>query len=141
MQVCAWRLDATGTRRLPHEFTDGELIEIEGGAARLAVMDLGAGLPSTILGATGADVLTWAHEADAAGFASLGTLDRVVYGNHETIPTLAAAAAVTSRPAHHRHPDRAFPGQRHPAGQATGQHRQLLRWPAHRRHRARWPLG
>ena len=60
-------------------------------------MDLGVGLPSTITSATGADVLTWAREADTAGFASMGTLDRVVYGNHETIPTLAAAAAVTSR--------------------------------------------
>lgn len=59
-------------------------------------MDLGVGLPSTIPTATGADVLTWAREAEAAGFASLGTLDRLVYGNHETIPTLAAAAAVTS---------------------------------------------
>ncbi|MBO0878084.1 MAG: LLM class flavin-dependent oxidoreductase, partial [Pseudonocardia sp.] len=60
-------------------------------------MDLGVGLPSTIPQASGADVLTWAREAEAAGFASLGTLDRLVYGNHETIPTLAAAAAVTSR--------------------------------------------
>jgi alkanesulfonate monooxygenase SsuD/methylene tetrahydromethanopterin reductase-like flavin-dependent oxidoreductase (luciferase family) len=60
-------------------------------------MDLGVGLPSTIPAATGADILAWAREADAAGFASVGTLDRVVYGNHETIPTLAAAAAVTSR--------------------------------------------
>jgi alkanesulfonate monooxygenase SsuD/methylene tetrahydromethanopterin reductase-like flavin-dependent oxidoreductase (luciferase family) len=60
-------------------------------------MDLGVGLPSTIPTATGADVLNWAREADQAGFSSLGTIDRVVYGNHETIPTLAAAAAVTSR--------------------------------------------
>jgi alkanesulfonate monooxygenase SsuD/methylene tetrahydromethanopterin reductase-like flavin-dependent oxidoreductase (luciferase family) len=60
-------------------------------------MDLGIGLPSTIPSASGADVITWAREADSAGFASVGTLDRVVYGNHETIPTLAAAAAVTSR--------------------------------------------
>jgi alkanesulfonate monooxygenase SsuD/methylene tetrahydromethanopterin reductase-like flavin-dependent oxidoreductase (luciferase family) len=60
-------------------------------------MDLGIGLPSTLRTAAGADVLTWAREADRAGFASVGTLDRVVYGNHETIPTLAAAAAVTSR--------------------------------------------
>jgi alkanesulfonate monooxygenase SsuD/methylene tetrahydromethanopterin reductase-like flavin-dependent oxidoreductase (luciferase family) len=60
-------------------------------------MDLGVGLPSTIPSATGADILTWAREADTAGFASLGTIDRVVYGNHETIPILAAAAAVTSR--------------------------------------------
>ncbi|HEV7650839.1 MAG TPA: LLM class flavin-dependent oxidoreductase [Actinophytocola sp.] len=60
-------------------------------------MDLGVGLPSTISSATGQNVLDWAREADTAGFSSLGTIDRVVYGNHETIPTLAAAAAVTSR--------------------------------------------
>src|SRR3982750_3059367 len=60
-------------------------------------MDIGIGLPSTIPTATGPEVLDWARAADTAGFASLGTLDRVVYGNHETIPTLAAAAAVTSR--------------------------------------------
>jgi len=60
-------------------------------------MEIGIGLPSTLPSATGADVLTWARDADEAGFSSIGTLDRVVYGNHETIPTLAAAAAVTSR--------------------------------------------
>ena len=60
-------------------------------------MEIGIGLPSTIPSATGSDVLAWARAADGAGFASLGTLDRVVYGNHETIPTMAAAAAVTDR--------------------------------------------
>lgn len=60
-------------------------------------MEIGIGLPSTIPSTTGADVLTWARDADEAGFSTLGTLDRVVYGNLETIPTLAAAAAVTSR--------------------------------------------
>jgi alkanesulfonate monooxygenase SsuD/methylene tetrahydromethanopterin reductase-like flavin-dependent oxidoreductase (luciferase family) len=60
-------------------------------------MEIGIGLPSTLASATGADILTWARDGDAAGFSSLGTIDRVVYGNHETIPTLAAAAAVSSR--------------------------------------------
>src|SRR4051794_3650830 len=60
-------------------------------------MEIGIGLPSTLASATGADILAWAREADTAGFSTLGTIDRVVYGNHETIPTLAAAAAVTSR--------------------------------------------
>jgi alkanesulfonate monooxygenase SsuD/methylene tetrahydromethanopterin reductase-like flavin-dependent oxidoreductase (luciferase family) len=31
------------------------------------------------------------------GFSTLGTVDRLVYGNYETIPALAAAAAVTER--------------------------------------------
>src|SRR5690242_7587424 len=60
-------------------------------------MEIGIGLPSILASATGADILAWAREADTAGFSTLGTIDRVVYGNHETIPTLAAAAAVTSR--------------------------------------------
>jgi alkanesulfonate monooxygenase SsuD/methylene tetrahydromethanopterin reductase-like flavin-dependent oxidoreductase (luciferase family) len=60
-------------------------------------MEIGIGLPSTLASATGADILTWAREADTAGFSTLGTIDRLVYGNHETIPTLAAAAAVTDR--------------------------------------------
>lgn len=41
--------------------------------------------------------MEWAAASEEAGFSSLGTIDRVVYGNLETIPTLAAAAAVTSR--------------------------------------------
>jgi hypothetical protein len=38
-----------------------------------------------------------ARVAEAAGFGSLGTLDRLVYGNCEALVTLAAAAAVTER--------------------------------------------
>jgi hypothetical protein len=34
---------------------------------------------------TGAQVIDWAKRADAAGFASLGTIDRIVYGNHEPL--------------------------------------------------------
>ena len=60
-------------------------------------MDIGLGLPSTIPGVAGRRIVEWAAAAERAGFSSLGTIDRVVYGNHETIPTLAAAAAVTSR--------------------------------------------
>lgn len=60
-------------------------------------MDVGIGVPSTIPGVSGPDVLEWARRADEAGFSSLGTLDRVVYGNFDPVPTLAACAAVTSR--------------------------------------------
>lgn len=60
-------------------------------------MDVGIGLPSTIPDASGRQILDWARAGEEAGFSSLGTIDRVVYGNHETVPTLAAAAAVTSR--------------------------------------------
>jgi alkanesulfonate monooxygenase SsuD/methylene tetrahydromethanopterin reductase-like flavin-dependent oxidoreductase (luciferase family) len=60
-------------------------------------MDIGIGLPSTIPGIPARLILDWAREADQAGFSSLGTLDRIVYANLETVPTLAAAASVTER--------------------------------------------
>jgi alkanesulfonate monooxygenase SsuD/methylene tetrahydromethanopterin reductase-like flavin-dependent oxidoreductase (luciferase family) len=60
-------------------------------------MDIGIGLPSTIPGIPGRLILDWASAAEQAGFSSLGTLDRIVYTNLETVPTLAAAAAVTER--------------------------------------------
>jgi len=60
-------------------------------------MDIGIGLPSTIPGIPGRLIPDWAAAAEKAGFSSLGTIDRVVYGNHEVVPTLAAAAAVTER--------------------------------------------
>src|SRR6266566_4385928 len=60
-------------------------------------MDIGIGLPSTIPGIPGRLILDWARAAEQAGFSSLGTLDRLVYANLETVPALAAAAAVTER--------------------------------------------
>ena len=60
-------------------------------------MKIGIGLPSTIPDIPGRLILDWATAAEQAGFSSLGTLDRLVYGNLETVPTLAAAAAVTER--------------------------------------------
>lgn len=60
-------------------------------------MQVGIGLPSTIPGIPGRLVMDWAKAAEQAGFSSLGTLDRLVYGNLEAVPTLAAAAAVTER--------------------------------------------
>jgi alkanesulfonate monooxygenase SsuD/methylene tetrahydromethanopterin reductase-like flavin-dependent oxidoreductase (luciferase family) len=60
-------------------------------------MDIGIGLPSTIPGTPARRVLEWAGAAERAGFSTLGTLDRLVYSNLETVPTLAAAAAVTER--------------------------------------------
>src|SRR5438270_1832549 len=39
----------------------------------------------------------WAMRAEAAGFSTLGTIDRIVYPNHEPLTALAYAAAVTER--------------------------------------------
>src|SRR4051812_33555707 len=60
-------------------------------------MDVGIGLPTTIPGVTGPQVLEWARRAEARGFSSLGTIDRLVYPNYESLIALAAAAAVTER--------------------------------------------
>jgi alkanesulfonate monooxygenase SsuD/methylene tetrahydromethanopterin reductase-like flavin-dependent oxidoreductase (luciferase family) len=60
-------------------------------------MDVGIGLPSTIRGATGAQIVEWARRAEARGFSTLGTIDRIVYANYEPLTALAAAAAVTER--------------------------------------------
>jgi len=60
-------------------------------------MDVGIGLPNAVPGTTGAHLVEWARRADARGFSSLGTIDRVVYDNYEPLVALAAAAAVTER--------------------------------------------
>ncbi len=60
-------------------------------------MDLAIGLPNAVPGTTGAELTEWARRAEARGFSSLGTIDRVAYENYEPITALAAAAAVTER--------------------------------------------
>jgi alkanesulfonate monooxygenase SsuD/methylene tetrahydromethanopterin reductase-like flavin-dependent oxidoreductase (luciferase family) len=60
-------------------------------------MDIGIGLPSTVSDVEGRLVVDWAGQAEARGFASVGTLDRLVYGNYEPLIALTAAAAVTQR--------------------------------------------
>lgn len=60
-------------------------------------MEIGIGLPNAVSGATGAQLVEWARRADARGFSTLGTIDRVVYDNYEPLVALAAAAAVTER--------------------------------------------
>jgi alkanesulfonate monooxygenase SsuD/methylene tetrahydromethanopterin reductase-like flavin-dependent oxidoreductase (luciferase family) len=60
-------------------------------------MDVGIGLPATIPGTHGRDLLEWARRSERRGFTSLGVIDRLVYGNYEPLTTLAAAAAVTER--------------------------------------------
>jgi alkanesulfonate monooxygenase SsuD/methylene tetrahydromethanopterin reductase-like flavin-dependent oxidoreductase (luciferase family) len=60
-------------------------------------MDVGIGLPNAVRGVDRAGIVDWARAAEAAGFSSLGTLDRLVYDNYESLIALAAAAAVTER--------------------------------------------
>ena len=60
-------------------------------------MDIGIGLPSIVPGVDKAGVVDWAQAAERTGFSSLGTIDRLAYGNYESVIALAAAAAVTDR--------------------------------------------
>jgi alkanesulfonate monooxygenase SsuD/methylene tetrahydromethanopterin reductase-like flavin-dependent oxidoreductase (luciferase family) len=58
-------------------------------------MDIGIGLPNTVPGVAGRELVGWAADAERAGFSTLATLDRLVYDNYESLTVLAAAAAVT----------------------------------------------
>jgi len=60
-------------------------------------MDVGIGLPSTIPGVGREQLLEWARRAEARGFSTLGTIDRIVYPNLEPLVALAAVAGVTER--------------------------------------------
>ena len=60
-------------------------------------MDVGIGLPNAVPDVDRAGTVDWARRAEAAGFASLGTIGRIAYSNYEELISLAAAAAVTER--------------------------------------------
>jgi alkanesulfonate monooxygenase SsuD/methylene tetrahydromethanopterin reductase-like flavin-dependent oxidoreductase (luciferase family) len=50
-----------------------------------------------VRGTTSDQLTEWAKAADEAGFASLGTIDRIVYPNYEPLVALSAAAVLTER--------------------------------------------
>ena len=60
-------------------------------------MDIGIGIPNSVRGTTGPQLLEWARRAEAAGFSTLGTIGRVAYPSYEELTVLAAAGAVTAR--------------------------------------------
>jgi alkanesulfonate monooxygenase SsuD/methylene tetrahydromethanopterin reductase-like flavin-dependent oxidoreductase (luciferase family) len=60
-------------------------------------MKIGIGLPNTVPGTLGGEMRDWAVTAEEAGFSTLGTIDRLIYGNHESLIALSYAAAVTGR--------------------------------------------
>jgi alkanesulfonate monooxygenase SsuD/methylene tetrahydromethanopterin reductase-like flavin-dependent oxidoreductase (luciferase family) len=60
-------------------------------------MKVGIGLPNTVPGTDGSEMREWAMRAERAGFSTLGTIDRLIYGNHESLIALSYAAAVTER--------------------------------------------
>jgi alkanesulfonate monooxygenase SsuD/methylene tetrahydromethanopterin reductase-like flavin-dependent oxidoreductase (luciferase family) len=60
-------------------------------------MDIGIGIPNSVRGTTGPQLLEWARRAEAAGFSTLGTIGRVAYPSYEELTVLAAAGTVTER--------------------------------------------
>jgi alkanesulfonate monooxygenase SsuD/methylene tetrahydromethanopterin reductase-like flavin-dependent oxidoreductase (luciferase family) len=60
-------------------------------------MKVGIGLPNSVPDVTGKELTEFARRAESEGFSSLGTIDRIVFGNYEPLVALAAAAAVTER--------------------------------------------
>lgn len=60
-------------------------------------MEVGIGLPNPVPGTPGRLLVDWAKRAEERGFHSLATIDRVAYPSYESLISLAAAAAVTTR--------------------------------------------
>ena len=60
-------------------------------------MEIGIGIPNSVRGTTGAQLLEWATRAEAAGFSSLASIGAVSYPSYEELTVFAAAGAVTER--------------------------------------------
>jgi len=60
-------------------------------------MEIGIGIPNSVVGTTGAQLLGWARRADQAGFSSLATIGAVAFPSYEELTVFAAAGAVTER--------------------------------------------
>jgi len=60
-------------------------------------VEIGIGIPNTVRGTTGVQLLEWARRAESAGFSSLGTIGRVAYPGYEELTVFAAVGAVTER--------------------------------------------
>ena len=60
-------------------------------------MEIGIGVPNSVRGTAGAQLLEWARRADAAGFSSLASIGAVSYPAYEELTVFAAAGAVTER--------------------------------------------
>ena len=60
-------------------------------------MEIGIAFPKVMPVGAGDRVVDWAVRADEGPFSSLAQIDRLVYGNHDVLIALAAAAAVTDR--------------------------------------------
>ena len=60
-------------------------------------MKIGVGLPNTVPGTPGSQLVAWARHAEELGFSTLATIGRLVFPTYEELQALTAAAAVTDR--------------------------------------------
>jgi alkanesulfonate monooxygenase SsuD/methylene tetrahydromethanopterin reductase-like flavin-dependent oxidoreductase (luciferase family) len=60
-------------------------------------LDIGIGIPNTIPGARGDQLLEWVRRAERAGFPTLASIGAVSYPGYEELTVFAAAGAVTER--------------------------------------------
>src|SRR3954470_20621317 len=60
-------------------------------------MEIGIGIPKSVRGTTGPQLLGGARGAEAAGFSTLASIGRVAYPSYEELTVFAAAGAVTER--------------------------------------------
>jgi alkanesulfonate monooxygenase SsuD/methylene tetrahydromethanopterin reductase-like flavin-dependent oxidoreductase (luciferase family) len=64
-------------------------------AGIVPAMQVGVGLPNSVIGTPGRALIDWARRAEELCFSSLGVVDRVPYDSYDPFVALAAAAAVT----------------------------------------------
>jgi alkanesulfonate monooxygenase SsuD/methylene tetrahydromethanopterin reductase-like flavin-dependent oxidoreductase (luciferase family) len=60
-------------------------------------VEIGIGLPNTVLEVPGRLMVDWARRAEERGFSSLATIDRLAYPTYDSLTALTAAAAATER--------------------------------------------
>ena len=60
-------------------------------------MNVGIGLPNSLLEVDGHELVTWARRAEQSGFSVLTTIGRIAYSSHEELIALAGAAGATER--------------------------------------------
>lgn len=60
-------------------------------------MDVGIGIPNSVPGTTGEQMLEWARRAESAGFSTLASIGGVSYPSYEELTVFAAVGAVTER--------------------------------------------
>lgn len=61
------------------------------------MIDVGVGLPSTVPGGSRKLVRQWIQQAEEGPFSSLGMVDKPCYAGHDTMVSMAFAAAATER--------------------------------------------